>query len=353
MRMSFLVVAITCLALFRPTIVAADDSPVSSTGDFTTALPGHAPSSNPAELARRFGMKPQECTSVYDPAGEQLLVHFPANPGAQPPGLLVFFNKLHAEPPSAALKDSLDELHLAFVSPVEPMIGATDRAALALDIADAFQKQHTIDKRRIYLMEVEDTNFVAFTVADAYTGYVSLVEMILYEKVLIRRKDGAGFFEPHDTHVPAASMLALAKRRPFVFLVDPEVAADETFGENRRFLPAQMTHDGYAHITSIKVETGENRYPKFSGTWMKRAVAFLDAAQAPATAAGPGNSTSQPAASSANDEEAARILKLGKLYMDAGRKDAARTKLNEVIHKYPATASAAAAKKLLTQLDAN
>lgn len=336
---------------------ASGDEPA-KTGDFEWSLTAHSPNSNAAEMCRRFGYKPDEVTDIYSISDPHLFVYVPADyNAAAPPGLFVLLNDQPVAPPSSELKTLLDESHLIFVAPQDSNIGTANRAALLLDIVENLQKAYSLDKRRIYFACTEEDHFLPFAVTDVYTGYISLAKFILYGKVL--KLGTRGWFEPHDPAVPSKSMQALAHRRGFVFLTDPELAANDTWGKvYRRSLAARMGQEGYAHVQLIDVAKGENQYPNFATDWFKRAIRFLDSVQGPAagtSAAGgaPATQGAAPAGSAdgSTSDQAARLLKLGKLYMDAGRKDAARAKLKELIAKYPDDPAAATAKKLLSQMD--
>lgn len=112
-------------------------------------------------------------------------------------------------------------------------------------------------------------------------------------------------------------------------------------------------------LCCLQLRQARNRYPNFSPDWFTKAIHFLDAAQStapaasrPTTAAAPGEAatTSQPTPPAS--EQADRLLKLAKLYMQVGKKDAARAKLNELLSRFPNEPASATARKLLVEIDA-
>lgn len=330
---------------------ARADAP--ATGDFEWKLTAHAPASTPAELTKRFGYAAEEISSVPDLTDKRLFVHVPADYApASPPGVLVVISDRQVTAPPAEIKSICDAMHLICVVPEDGTGDPVGRATLMLDIADNLQKQYTLDKRRVYCVnDSEEDHFSPFVTADAYTGFINSGKFIMYGRVLMPKRHG--YFEPHDTHVPSEAIIAQAKRRGWVFATDPELGSNDAWGkEYRRDFAAQMGSKGYSHVQLIDVGSGEAQYPKFD-VWLKRAIHFLDASQSatPGTPAASQPATGGAAAASGSADAAARLLKLGKLYFDAGKKDLARAKLKEVLTKYPTDPAAATAKKLLDQLD--
>ena len=323
-----------------------------ATGNFEWKLATHAPASTPAEMSKRLGYAAGEHNEIDDFTARQLFVHVPAdyNP-TTPPGLLVVFSDQTLAAPPAEFTSLCDAMHLICIVPADLPGDPLNRAAILLDIADNLQKQYTIDKRRVYCInDSEEGHFSPFATADVFTGFIHSAKFIFPGRVTLRR--GHGWADPHDTHVPSEAMIALAKRRGWVFATDRELASRDVGGkEYRQGMAATMAGKGYSHVQLIDIGAGEAQYPKFAA-WLKQAIRFLDTSQN-ATAGAP--AASQAAAGGATatgtSDAATRLLKLGKLYFDAGKKDLARAKLKELIAKYPTDPAAAMAKKLLAQLD--
>jgi hypothetical protein len=245
-------------------------------GDSQTTVAAGAAGVPVAELARRLGWNPTEPATPYDGKQQELTVYVPpATLPAKPRGLLVAvqLGAAHA-PPTLRVKAILKQSNLILVSCNANGLSPPQQAQRLLDIAAQFQQRYAIDPRRIYLMQTDASHFVPFAVADMYTGFISLRKLILYEDFRTETKDGPVTSTPHDKHRPQDAMIALAKRRPFVLLMDPRADPDMTL--YRTGMIAQLSRDGYEHVETIPIAPDENRYPGFTGDWFRRAIRFLD-----------------------------------------------------------------------------
>lgn len=258
--------------------LALRGSATPQTGDFQTTVTPDASGVPVSELARRLGWGSGEPVGTYDASAQQLVVYVPPDYApAKPAGLLVAvqLGTGHA-PPTLRLKALLNQSNLILVSCNENSLSPPRQAQRLLDIAAQFRSRYAIDPQRIYLVETDENHFVPFVVADVYTGFISLRKLILYEDARTETKEGIVVSSPHDKHRPAEAMIELAKRRPFVFLMDPETDPDMRF--YRDAIIEQMRRDGYGRLEKIPIGSDENRYPAFTGDWFGRAIHFLDGA---------------------------------------------------------------------------
>jgi TolA-binding protein len=143
-----------------------------------------------------------------------------------------------------------------------------------------------------------------------------------------------------------------------------------------------MYQQGFLRVASLGSPTRELAYPHIHLTFLRPALMYLDTGQAtpevkaaaavvvpeapvkmlkppvapfsPAPAVAPPAPVrpAVPAPSPAElaHEQASRLLKVARLYIEAKQYDSARSKLNELIKKYPQDADAATARDLLGQL---
>src|SRR6185437_614352 len=253
------------------------------------------------------------------------------------------------------------------VSPIDDTLPAWQDVGLMLNIAADFQTRYSINKSRIYLMEDDDSHYIAFGVSDVYTGFISLFKFA-YPGVV---KGGAGkrmlTFNPHDAHVPAPEMMAAAKTRGFLFATNPRMNPAIEEEMVRPATVVWMLRAGFPDTLNMSADPGQIVYPHIHHEFLRPAIQFLDSRHhpevplAPEHPSTPAPATPTPAvapktpAPVASPEDLAhaqaeRLLKLGKLYIDAKQFGLARTKLGELIKKYPQDADAATARQLLTQL---
>jgi FimV-like protein len=232
-----------------------------------------------------------------------------------------------------------------------------------LDIAQTMKADYAVDKTRVYMMEGDESNFVMFTVGDVYTGYISLSKLVLYERYRFTKGDSWVEVWPHDTHVPDASILALAKKRAYAFVMDSASFPDAMNYAIQRAVPSQLARDGYEHVQIFNCEANQSHYATYSGDWLKRCIAFLDESQKQASGEKPVVvATSAPATRPAEaqqaeakqtDSEPDRLIRLAKMYLQAGEPDSATDKLNEVIQNYPNDPDADTARQMLAQISQN
>lgn len=330
------------------------------TGEFDTTFTEKPPEAEPAAMRTRWGWKPEEGGFEFDLAQYVMRVYVPPNySAASPPGVLAVMADGPTETVPDVVKSICDASNLIFIASKQSGQYVAEQAVVLLTAAHWLKKQYTLNERRMYLVVgVEDNNHMIYTLPDAYTGFVTTRKTIYYNDVkLIGRPNGE--FRPHDTHKPAASIIALAKTRSFVFVIDPTVSDDDVFHLYRKSIPAQMAREGYQHVKTLSASAADTTYPQWSPDWLKAAIQFLDSTQNASGARPlPGKSssgartpTSAPASPAAPPAgEADRLLKTAKLYLANGRKDLARAKLRDLIARHPNDPAAALAKKMLDDL---
>lgn len=334
----------------------ADAPEPAKSGEYETTLKDRSPLSAPAEIARRFGAPASETSSDYDLAQMPVTFYVPAAyKAAAPAGLLVFLNNQGTDAFPAALKPIIDEKNLIGVSIKNPALAPWQKAGLLLDIAAGAQAKYAIDKKRIYLIDVEENNFVPLAVADVYTGFISTLKWVHNGPVMAAWHGHVVPFTPHDPHKMQPKLVSQAKRDAFVFVYDPKT--QETLPEPIRAsnpaVPATMLREGYQHVKVIKTPPGDAQFPDYKGQWLSDAIVWMDAmvGSSKPAAGGAGDAAAAPSApADAASEEAARLLKLAKVYIQANRTKVAREKLNEIIEKYPNDPSAVKARELLGQM---
>ena len=179
--------------------------------------------------------------------------------------------------------------------------------------------------------------------------------------------------------MPDPALMAAAKTRGFVFAVDPVVQPDSQEDTIRRGTVTWMAKEGFQHVQPVPVAVGQSRYPNIQPEFLNSAMEFLDMGKhvvvsaspttAPVASAPPVSPTVSPTATPApvttvpaqtqpaavvpvnrDHEQAVRLLKVAKLYVDAKRHELAREKLRELLKKYPNDPAAVAAKAMMAKL---
>jgi hypothetical protein len=265
-------------------------------GEFDTYFDQRHPLSNKPEMMRRLSIRegnppatrPGQSTPPgyvaasgddYDITKEIFHIYVP--PGyseATPHGVIYYLGYKPTSAMPAAWQDTLDRLHLIFITPQASSQPDWQKAAIALDALHNLRKQYSLDEKRLYLFAFPDLpgqvgNQMTFGLADQYTGFVAIYREAYFRPVLT---PGSNRYWPPQILPPPRELLATAMTRPYVFVQDPP-PPDPQWMDHAKALAGTMIRDGFPRVMEMKLNDREEvHYPNFHGPWLERVIAFLD-----------------------------------------------------------------------------
>jgi hypothetical protein len=383
----------------NPAPDAAPDSKV-RTGSFQIKIAERCKDSAIPLLVARFGFAPidpakdPDVEKDYDLANESFEVYVPPDyTGKEPYGLIVWVNAGPTGNVHAPWVGVLNKHKLIW-------IGANNsgnnrngriRMALAVDAAHYMPTAYNIDKDRVYVSGGSGGGRCSSMLGIAYPEYFTggsypIIGCNFYRRITVAAATatkGTEFYEASFKRPPAKLWDLVTKERRHVYLTgdnDPNRLQTEL-----NYKAAKK--DGFKHITYIQVPGMGHQSP--DAEWFEKGIVALDegrqaiagagganeekhaekaAAKADAkpvakaeakSAAGPKTPVAAPsvakvdppaAAAIGPNEEAEKLLKLSRLYMDNRLYNKAREKLKQLVKDHPNTPQAAEAQKLLSEI---
>ena len=198
-------------------------------------------------------------------------------------------------------------------------------AGLCLDAVFNLQQRYEVDSSRIYLIGCGLwTEPIGWCTGDVCTGDTYISYIGWYRPILKN--------PPVFNITPPEKMLRFAKTRPQVLSFDPDPTQDWF----HKAAAAAMINSGFEHVFI-------NQFGGLSPEWFDQVLKLMESVHAPAH----GIAATQPA-----PDQPQRLLNLAQAYINSSRSDLARTKLDQVIEKYPTTDAARKARELLDQINA-
>lgn len=224
------------------------------------------------------------------------------------------------------------------------------RLSLPLDALHNMTQRYTLDEDRIYVSGVSgggrSSSRLAVGMPDVIDGALPIVGVDFYERVEAPDRPGQ-FYRAFKK--PNHKLLAHAKQRLRLVIL----TGDEDYNRDQCRLFAQLySARGFQHAQYVEVEGMGHVYP--TAEWFGQGLDLLDAplfaARARAAEAGdeePEADDDRPATKS----EAREKLDLARNYIAAGKDDAAKAELREVVEQYPDTKEARIATGMLNALE--
>jgi hypothetical protein len=107
-------------------------------------------------------------------------------------------------------------------------------------------------------------------------------------------------------------------------------------------VPATLRQDGFEHVFGATMD--EKNY--FQPEWFEQVIRQLESVHASSTKSPDAVSSTQP-----SPDEPQRLLGLAQAFINSGRPDLAKRKLDLLISKYPDSPAAEQARQLLSQMN--
>ena len=314
----------------------------------------------------------------YNLSGETFDVFVPEQyTGDEPYGLIVWINPGRGGAPRGEWLDVLRRHKLIWIGATNTGNDRTKwvRLGLAIDAADHMQKAYKIDPLRVYASGSSGggrcASLLAIGFPDVFTGGGFPIIGTNYFRIVEvgPGKDGRPEYYQRYFNRPAAKLFTLAsKERRFVLLTGD----DDGNRQQTQLYAEAMKKDGFKYVTFLQVPGMGHQAP--DAEWFEKGIVALDeprealanasratpaASRSPRAAPttppgtpakqGPASSPAPPAAA---DEEADKLMRLARLYIDNRMYRKAREKLNEIVKDHPSSAPAVEAKKLLAEIGA-
>ncbi|MGD0464834.1 MAG: hypothetical protein ABSB74_20305 [Tepidisphaeraceae bacterium] len=307
--------------------------PVEKTGAFEITFSQRSPLSERSKLMDRLAEK--DIGPEFDLNKQPFAIYVPSDFGQNKPlGLVVYMSNQAAAQTPPTLQPILEKRRLIFIVAEKPNLSLGEETGLSIDAVYNLKRRYPINDRRTFLIGAGWAENAALATPDIFAGDVWIWNTGYWRNVPINRNQyykGIG-------HAPSPEMLTLAKRRPHVFGFETDNYNDGI----RSLLPGAMTHDGFEHMLTAVIAADDVSYPNLKPQWFEKMLDMLEPISlAEAKAATRASSTTNAAQS---------LLNLAQAYINAGKVDIARQKLETLLQEYPSDPAADKAKALLQQL---
>lgn len=319
------------------------------------------------EVARGVAAK-EGAEFDYSVSGESFEAFVPTTyTGEEPFGLLVWVSAGPNGSPPAQWLQALEKHKLIWVGPNNAGNNRSKwvRLGLAIDAAEHVQKLYKIDPLRVYVSGGSGggrcASMLAVAFPDVFTGGgYPIIGCNYFRRVEVGvDDDGRPRFFPRTFERPTAKLLHVAaKERRFVLLTGDN---DGNREQTQAYAEA-MKKDGFKYVTYIQVPGMGHQTP--NAEWFEKGIVALDegrqavvkaqqeAAQKQTTKAEPKPVQAAARASDAPnpDDEADKLMRLAKLYVENRLYTKAREKLNQLVKDYPKSRHIQEAKKILKEI---
>jgi len=323
------------------------------TGTYTATFTERSPLTDRARIqARLFRAPLTEQHPDYSLADEAFHIAVPKDYDADTPhGLVLWISPGHSgAPPKEWLKELADRDLI--------WIGANNagndreiwqRLSLPLDALHNMSGLYNLDPDRIYVCGVSgggrSSSRLAVGMPDVISGAMPIVGVDFYERV--EAPDHPGQFY-RAFKKPTRKLLAYAQQHLRLVIVTGQT----DYNRDQCKLFAQLySARGFQHVQYIEVEGMGHVYPE--AEWFGKGLDALDAPLLAARAAEQADAApaqdDRPAA--ATKSQAREKLDLARNYIAAGKDDAAKAELREVVEQYPGTREARIATGMLRALE--
>jgi dienelactone hydrolase len=364
--------------LVLPAAALAADGANPQTGSFQVHIPRRSKNSDMVSLCARLGWgtkaqleaaaKKNGTETDYDLANESFEVFVPEDyDGKEPYGLIVWISPGGGGGVHRQWPDVLKKHKLMWVGANKSGNDRTPwvRLALAIDALEYMQKTYKIDPNRVYASGASGGGRCASTLAFGFPELITgggypIIGINFYRRVEVGPAASGGTeFYPQGLKPPPGKLAQVMKKeRRFVLLTgDNDMNRKET-----QLYSEAMKKDGFRYMTYIQVPAMGHQPP--DAEWFEKGIVALDA---PLNAAAKGEdvaeekkpeekapvaaaATTKAPTAQAEGDEADKLMRLARLYIDNRLYKKAREKLNELIKDYPTSPHVAEAKKLLKDI---
>jgi poly(3-hydroxybutyrate) depolymerase len=226
------------------------------------------------------------------------------------------------------------------------------------------KKLYEIDANRVYISGVSGggriSSMLGVCYPDVFKGGIYIVGCNYFREMTAPNTGGKVWHRGYAQ--PPADLFNQAKKNVSHVLLTGET--DMNREQTKEYYEKGFKKDGFLHVTYIEVP-GMGHQPPNSEWFEKALLAAMEDVQAP-VAASPAKAeppkSAQPAKSAppadapataklTSDQEAEKLLRNAKLYIENQLVNDARDRLQNIIAKYPDTPSAKEAKELLKKTE--
>jgi hypothetical protein len=232
------------------------------------------------------------------------------------------------------------------------------RFGLCIDAVHNMKKLYDIDPNRVYIAGVSGggriSSMLGVCYPDIFKGGMYICGCNYFREMEAPNTGGKVWHRGYAQ--PKAEMFTQAKKNVSHVLLTGE--KDMNREQTKEYYEKGFKKDGFLHATYIEVPGMGHQPP--DPEWFEKGVAAMEDNTSPPPAAAPPKAvaeTSKPAANSPSapksspTDEADKLLRNAKVYIDNQLYKDARDRLNNLISKYPDSPAAKEAKDLLTKIE--
>jgi predicted esterase len=343
------------LCLICQTLALADDA---KTGAYSTTFTDRSPQSAIAFQAGRFGwnmtqLKASEFEKDYDLSNESFEVFVPESyKTGEKWGLFVWVSpggggRLHEN-----WREILEKHKLIWIGPnkVGNERAIWCRMGLAIDAVHNMKKNYDLDPNRIYISGASGGGRIASMLGvcypDIFKGGIYMIGCNFYKEMTAPNSGGKVWHRGYAP--PPATILMQAKKSVAHVLLTGETDPNR---EQTHVYYDEFKKDGFASVTYIEVPKMGHQPP--DREWFEKGLiaAMEDLITAKAEAPKVSEPKAKPAAAAPTTDDADKLLRNAKVYIDNQRWSDARDRLQNILAKYPDSPAAKEAKVLLKQIE--
>ena len=225
------------------------------------------------------------------------------------------------------------------------------RIGLAVDGAHLMSKRYKLDLGRVYISGVSGggrvSSMTAVLYPDVFAGGMYIVGCNFYRQIEVPGTPGTFFRKSFSP--PPGKLFRDAKSRSRHVLLTGETDGNRL--QTHTYFHQGFKKDGFEHVIYLEVPGMGHRPPP--ADWFEKGMAFLEERPAAATQPVVKEAATRPATRPVvvqEPDEAGRLLRLAKIYVDNNRYGEARERLERIVREYGVTEAGKEAKKLLEEI---
>jgi hypothetical protein len=302
------------------------------TGQFEITFDQRSPQSEYSKILERLGTTKDEAGPDYELKDQPFIVYVPPDyDGSKPFGLMVW----SFQDGCSGIYDSaiplLNSHHLIVIATEKSHPQLAANTGLCLDAVYNMEQRYAIDASRVYLIGLSKPIMpIGMCTGDVFMGDVYCWWFEFYGPI-----NGEKPVSPVK-YKPAPGLARLAKLHMQVLEFNPTQALD------LKNVPATLRQDGFEHVFGATMD--DKSY--FQPEWFEQVIRQLESVHASSTKSPDAVSSTQP-----SPDEPQRLLGLAQAFINSGRPDLAKRKLDLLISKYPDSPAAEQARQLLSQMN--
>jgi predicted esterase len=363
---------LTLIVLVAPAAALAADE--AKTGAYHTNFTDRSPQSVIEYQARRFGwnmtqLRASEYEKDYDLSAESFEVNVPDSykPG-DGWGLFVWVSPGGRGNLHEGWRDVLQKHKLVWIGPNK--IGNERaiwcRMGLAIDAVHNMKKIYNIDPNRVYIAGASGggriSSMLGVCYPDVFKGGMYIIGCNYYREMTAPNTGGKVWHRGYAP--PPAEILNQAKKNVSHVLLTGET--DGNREQTKIYYEQGFKKDGFLHVTYIEVPGMGHQPP--NAQWFEKGLLAMENITAQPAAATPATAdpakttllqrqktpaTAPSTAKPSPSDEADKLLRNAKVYIDNQLFKQARDRLENILANFPDTPAAKEAKELLRQIRTN